>query len=273
MASTPRDIRSLDTFYDEVANRPIRQRTVEAIDYKPASKAPETHLGLEGTITLLAARKGSRLMADIRYSLRADPVDTRAVAERLYKQYRGRKPRTLSSAVKTVVRQPVFADVLHGDRVLLEGLFVPGDLEVAFIPLPYNGGELAAGGIVVVEHPIAEDTDSLDILVLRHAPPLTRAEESAIRKVPAHQKAMNVGYTLGPRACSVLLLLAAVVVEAAVVAVTYAITGKVHLEHMAHIRPSELKRMGPSMSARELVKKRRSVLKQKPKKAQKKLHG
>lgn len=273
MASDLSAIRSLDTFYDEVANRPIRRRTLDAIDYRPASKAPETHLALEGTITILAARKGSQLMADIRSGLRADPVDTKAVAGRLYKQYKDRKPGTLNGAVKTTVRQPVFADVLHGDRVLLEGLFVPSDLEVAFIPLPYNGGQLAAGGIVVVEHPIAEDTDPLDILVLRHAPALTKAEHSALKKVPAHQKAMNVGHHLGPKACSVLLLTVAVVVEAAFVAVTYAITGKVHLDHMAHIKPSDLKKMGPSMSARELVKKRKTLLKQKTKKKKKQLHG
>jgi hypothetical protein len=272
MASALAEIRGLDAFYDEAANRPVRRRTVDVVDYQPSRQFPEFFLALEGTLTVLAARKGSPLMADIRAALRSGSGDTRAVATRLYTQFRNRKGLTFDRALKKAVSADVFADVLHGDRVLAEGVFVPRDLEVAVIPLPYNGGPLADDGIVVVEHPADEGTDPLDILVLRRAPVLTKAERAAIDKVPKAQRTMNVGHSPGPRACSVLLLTAAVVVEAAIVAVTYTITGKVHLGHMAHIRPSDLKKMGPSKSARELVKMRRSLMKKRPKKS-KKAHG
>jgi hypothetical protein len=271
MASSLGDIRSLDKFYGEAASRPIRRRRLEVVDYQPADARPQTHLALEGTITILAARQGSKLMADIRASL-SKGANTEDVAGRLYRQYKRRKRGSLTRALKTAVSQNVFADVLHGDRTLVEGLFVPSDLEVAFLPLPYNGALLADDGIVLVEHPLADDAEALDILVLRHAPPLTKAERAAIGKVPKEQRAMNVGNSLGPRACSVLLLTAAVAVEVAVVAVTFAITGKVDLMHMAHIRPSDLKKMGPSKSARVLAEKRRELLKRKPKK-KKTLHG
>src|SRR5262245_37665329 len=225
MASPLGDIRSLDKFYGEAASRPIRRRTLEVIDYQPADARPQTHLALEGTITILAARKGSRLMADIRASLRKG-AKTEDVAGRLYRQYKRRKTSSLTGALKKAVSQNVFADVRYGGRTLLEGLFVPDDLEVAFVPLPYNGGLLADDGIVLIEHPRTDDAEPLDVLVLRHAPPLTKAERAAIAKVPKEQRAMNVGNPLGPRACSVLLLTAAVAVEVAVVAVTFAITGK-----------------------------------------------
>jgi hypothetical protein len=71
---------------------------------------------------------------------------------------------------------------------------------------------------------------------------------------------LNIGNPLGPIACGVGLLVAAVVVEAAVVAVTFAITGKVDIEHMAHLSPGTIKELGPAASARELVQMRRQFL-------------
>ena len=106
------------------------------------------------------------------------------------------------------------------------------------------GGKLADARLLLVEHPVSDNVKPLDVLVLRHLPELTKAERAALQKVPAEQRAMNVGRGPGPRACSVVILTLAVVAEAAVVAVTYAITGKVHLGHMQHINPGDLKKMG-----------------------------
>ncbi len=265
MQTALRDFKTLDALSTEASNRPIRRRSLEVVDYKPTDPRPETHLALEGTITVLAAQPGSRLMAGIRKAVASRDYEQGELARRLYRQYRGRKPVALSRAVKIAVAQPVFADVLHGDMLLVENLFVPEDLEVAFVSFPYNGGHLATGGLTLVEHPRSEKIKPLDVLVLRHMPELTKAERAALVKVPAEQRALNVGSTLIPRACSVVLLTAAVVAEVAIVAVTYAITGKVDLEHMEHINPADLKKMGPSKSARVLVEKRRGFLKRKKK--------
>jgi len=260
------DFRTLDKLSDEAASRPIRRRSVEILDYKPADPRPETHLALEGTITILASRSGSRLMAKIRNALAEKAGATEAVAKQLYLQYKRRKQVSFARAVKTAVESPVFADVYYGDALLLENLFVPDDLEVAFIPFPYNGGKLADARLLLVEHPVSDNVKPLDVLVLRHLPELTKAERAALQKVPAEQRAMNVGRGPGPRACSVVILTLAVVAEAAVVAVTYAITGKVHLGHMQHINPGDLKKMGARKSARVLVEKRRKFLGRKPRK-------
>jgi hypothetical protein len=271
MPSDLREFRTLDLIAAEAAKRPIRRRTVDVLPYEPTDTRPETHLALEGTITVLAARAGSGLMADIREALASNPAETAAVARRLYLQYKGRKRVKLSRAVKTAISQPVFADVVCGDMVLVENLVVPKEIEVAFLPFPYNGGELGNTGFVLVEHPVSEDVDPLDILVLRHMPKLSKAERAAVDKVPAEQRATNVGRGPGPKACSVVLLTLTVLAEAAIVAVTYAITGKVDLEHMKHLDPGDIKKMGSGKSARVLVEKRREYLKKR--KTQKKTHA
>ena len=257
------ELRTLDLLADEAAERPIRFRRLEVVDYLPADPRPETHLALEGTVTLLAARPGSGLMGEIREALATKPAKTEDVAKKLYLQYKKRKEVPLARAVKTAIAQPVFAHVLHGDLVLLENLFVPKDLEVAFVPFPYNGGDLAETGLVLVEHPLSEDAEPLDVLVLRHAPELTKAERAALEKVPSEQKALNLGRGPGIQACSVVLLTLAVVAEVAVVAVTFAITGSIDLRHMDHIDPAEITKLGPARTARALVEKRRQFLRTK----------
>jgi hypothetical protein len=266
-----RELRTLDSLAAEAANRPIRRRELEVVDYQPADPRPETHLALEGTVTLLAARSGSRLMAEIREALATKPSKTEDVAKKLYLQYKKRKQVPLARGVKTAIAQPVFAHVLHGNLVLLENLFVPKDLEVAFVPFPYNGGALAETGLVLVEHPVSEDAEPLDVLVLRHTPELSKAERAALEKVPAEQRALNLGRGPGIQACSVALLVVAVVVEVAVVAVTFAITGSIDLRHMDHIDPAEIKKMGPAKTARALVEKRRQFLQTKQTQKQKRV--
>lgn len=260
MPSELRDLRTLDLITAEAANRPIRHRRLDVLPYEPEDPRPETHLALEGTLTVLAARAGNRMMADIRHALAKTPARTAEVAKRLYLQYKGRKQIALSRAVKTAISQPVFADVLHGDVMVVENLFVSDDIEVVFVPLPYNGGDLAEGGLVLVEHPVSEDVEPLDILVLQHAPKLTKAEIAAVNKVVVGQRPLNVGYGPGPRACGTVALTVAVVAEVAIVAVTFAITGKVALEHMASLDPAEIETMGPGQTARALVARRRAYL-------------
>lgn len=260
MPTALHDLRIVDKLTNEASRRPIRRRTVEIVNYQPTNPQPDTHLALEGTVTLLAARHGSRFFVEIREALANNDRSAEDLARRMYRQYKGRKTTTLSKGIKSACAEPVLADVLHGDMLLVESLFVPRDLEVAFIPLPYNGGRFADGGLRLVEHPLSEDVESLDILALAHAPSLSKAEQAALAQVPPEQYALNIGDPLGPRACGTGLLVAAVVVEVAVVAVTFAITGSIDMEHMDHMSAGELKKLGPAASARQLVQMRRAFL-------------
>jgi hypothetical protein len=261
---TLREFRTLDLLAEEAARRPIRRRLIEVVDYTPADPAPETHIALEGTVTILAARPGSQLMSEIREALAKRPANTAAVAGKLYRQYKNRKAVPLSRAVKTGASQPVIADVMHGELTLIESLFVPADMEVIFVPLAYNGGRLVQEGLVIVEHPVSEDAEQLEILAVRHAPRLTPAERAAVDKVPPQQLALNLGFGPGPVECSVALATALLVAEVVIVAVTFAITGKVHLEHMEHLSDSKIAKMGANAAARSLVELRREFLRKKP---------
>jgi len=264
MAANLRDFRILDLLATEAARRPIRRRQLEIMDYEPTDPRPETHLALEGTITLLVGRSGSRAMTEVREALATKPARTEAVARKLYLQYRKRKQVPLAKAVKTALEQPVFADVLHGDTVLTESLFVPKDMEIAFVPFPYNGGALADRGLVLIEHPVSEDVEPLDVLALRHPPELSKAERAALNSVPPEQNSLNVGRSAGSHACSVVALTLAVVAEVAIVAVTFAITGGISRAHMEHIDDGDIRKMGPAKTARELVRMRREFLGTKP---------
>jgi hypothetical protein len=62
-------LRSLDRMAVETSNRAVRARSLDVVDYTPRDARPETHLALEGTVTLLVARQKSPLMAEIRAAL------------------------------------------------------------------------------------------------------------------------------------------------------------------------------------------------------------
>lgn len=137
-------------------------------------------------------------------------------------------------------------------------------MEVAVVPLPYNGGRLAEKGLQLIEHPLSDEVDSLEAIALRHRPDLTAAEAAALEKVPPAESALNIGNSPGNQACSVVLLTVAVVVEVAIVVVTFTITGKVDIEHVEHFSDAELRELGPAATARELVQRRRTALMARP---------
>lgn len=259
-SAVPHDLRPLRALSLEAARRPLRRRPLEVIDYHSRSPHPEEHLALLGSISVLAARPGNSFMKEIRRAVADQDEPHTELAKRLYRQYAKRETVSIERAAAIALDQPVFADLHYGGTTLVENVFVPEDLDVALITLPYNGGRLAAGGFSLVEHPRTDDAASLDVLVLRNTPPKTKAEAAALSKVPSEQRALNVGRGPGDVACSVLLLVAAVAVEAAVVAVTFAITGKVDVEHIEHIDPGTILELGPAATARQMVELRRQAL-------------
>jgi hypothetical protein len=126
--------------------------------------------------------------------------------------------------------------------------------------LPYNGGRLPKTAFTLVEHYRDGDDAALDVVLLWHIPPLSRAEVAALRQAPSDQLELNVGH-LGPEgACSVVALTVAVAVELAIVAVTFAITEARKEIPEIHLPDDKIRDLGPASSARELLALRRAIL-------------
>ena len=66
--------------------------------------------------------------------------------------------------------------------------------EVVRLLLPYTGGRLAAGGLTLAG---SGPGAAVEVVALRHKPPLTRIELAALRLLPDGKSDLNVGPALG----------------------------------------------------------------------------
>ena len=262
MSQLPQPFDRMTEVAREVANRPFRQRTIEVLDYKPSSVMPDRQLALSGTITVFIARAGSELIKHVRHTVTAKEKDggDRRLAAQVRRIFIDRKPKPIDDIVDCIRGERVISQLRHGNATLVENILLPDDLEAAVIPLPYNGGRLAANGLTFVEHYLQDDDQELDVVALRHAPPLTTAEKAALKQVPVEMVEVNVGRGPGDAACSVLLLTVAVAVEVAVVAATFTVVKALDDHSMDHINPAAIADLGPVGTARALVNLRRDIL-------------
>jgi hypothetical protein len=257
----PESIELLTGIACEKARRPVRFRKLAAQTYVPSSVFPEKQLAPAGTVTVFLARPGSGLFKTIgaAASKPGDGEDRRAAALVL-RQFYDRKPKPLEEAAALVRRQPIIAELRYGGATLVENLFVPEDLEVTVVNLPYNGGRIAPEGFTLAEYYLEDEVPSLDILVLKSEPPLSAAEKAALKAVPEDMLAINVANGPGEGACDILLLTAAVAVEVVVEWATFTLVKAFDDHSMDHINPGAIKELGPVGTARALVNLRREIL-------------
>jgi hypothetical protein len=95
-----------------------------------------------------------------------------------------------------MLAEPVWADVRYGGKTLANALWVPPDLDAAVVVFPYSGGRLAADGFSLIEHVVAGADAGLDAILLVHAPELTAAERSILRRVSEEESEQVVGEAL-----------------------------------------------------------------------------
>ena len=252
----------------EAEARPIRARRLEVLDHAPRGRRAEPPLVLPGAITVFVARAGAPLLAELRAALSGEGEPDPGLLDRVagvYRQIEARPQVDPAEALEVLRAQPVFADLRYGGATLATGVFVPEEGEVGVLILPYNGGRLARWGFTWVEH-VREDGAALEALVVRHAPPLTRAEAAALRMAPADQAELNVGLaSFLPHAgveAFVVGFAVGIAVGAVVIAVARAVHGGVEIaEHLHHHRADDVIRdLGPAATARELLRIRRDVL-------------
>jgi hypothetical protein len=229
----------------------VRSRRLELLDYRPSDPQSEDLLVPPGSITLFLARQGSNLLGEIRQAVTSDRSRDVELARRLRDIYRRRKMVSLERAVEMLRAEDVFAEIQHGRFVLASSLFVPQDLEVAMVPLPYNGGPISRSGFHLLER-IKESSDAaLDGFLVRHSPALTRAELAALKLVPREVLDFNVGKA------AMCYAITGVALVAVVIFATSACPGKIP---DFHLDDDIIRRLGPEATARQLLGLRRKAL-------------
>ncbi len=253
------DIEMIHRASAERARRVPRHRKVAIHHYRPTNVLPDQQLALAGTITVFFAHPGSGLLKEIEMAVSKNDGSDRRVARKVLDLFADRKRFSLEEAVSKTTRAPIIAELRYGGKTLVENITLPGDLEVGVIVLPFNGGNLLEDGLQWIEfhHPHVEA--GLDVYAVYNQPNLTPAEIAALKLIPEEMAEINVGYGPGDVACSVLLLTVAVVVEVAIVAATYAITGS-DRRYSTEISPDAIAALGPVGTANALLQMRTSIL-------------
>jgi hypothetical protein len=244
------DFSVLGPAFREVEKRPIRYRRLEVVDYTPTNPKSEAQLAAPGTITVFLSRRGNPILGEIREAISGKDGSDEHLAVRIAELFKERTPIPLAEAVKVLQEQPVFGEIRYGTAVLASNLFVPNDLDVGVVVFPYNGGRLISKGFTFVEHYLEKEDVSIDVLVMRYAPPLSRAEAAALRQVPANQRELNVG-SLG---------VAANTVEIVLMVILYMLLMRPSDLVEQHISENVIKEIGPAATARELLQVRRNML-------------
>jgi hypothetical protein len=236
----------------EVEARPSRTSKIEVLDYRPSHRDEHLFLAKPGTVTLFLARRGAEVLSEIRHLVGTSSDKDRLLTARLMSQFERRTVVTLEKAAALLTAQPVFASVRYHGRTLAQSLFVPDDLDVCVVPMPYNGGHLSLDEFTLVEHYLPDAADRLEAIAIRHAPPLTRAEQAALNAVPEDQNEWNVS---SPMMCYALTGVAIVAVVIGATSFCY------HIESPEETIPEvEIRAIGPAATARRLLAIRRRII-------------
>lgn len=245
----------------------IQHREIQ-VTKLPVIKVRAGHFGAPGTMTLLVARAGSRVLAELRAAIKEGEAGLEKFRKRLAEQYRNAHGAPREAVVKTMVNAPVLADVRYGGNTVSSGIFVPQNIDCAVAVFPYNGGPLSAEGFELVEYPKEGSTERLEGIVVETSPKLSAAEQAALQLVPASQLGRNVGASLDCDTTwwAVGLVGAGLATAATVGALAAAGvigTAAVILFQMgreAHLSETQIEKLGPAASARKLLALRREAL-------------
>jgi hypothetical protein len=189
------DVEALHAAEREIMRRPIRSRQIELLDYTPTDSKSELRLAAPGTISVFFADKGAGILDEIRDAVRHGNGQDIKVAQKLKKRLAGRPNLSVKKSVAMLQAAPALADVRYGGLAVCSNMFVPEDLDVAMCIVPYNGGPLAKTGFTLVEHyqPEAAEGQSLDAVLVKASPPLSKAEEAALNQLSPDQFEINIG--------------------------------------------------------------------------------
>ena len=248
--------------HDEAQARPVRVTKLEVINNTPKSATAVHHVGAPGTITVFVARKGSGALDDVRATIAEGDDRVDRLMERLKKGSDRTRANSDREFVEMMLRAPVFADIRFGGDILNRGLFLPPQTDLIFTTFAYNGGRLPRDGFSLAEHYRDGSKVALEGLVVRVDPALSPAEKAALRLVPQDQLGGNVTVAMRCRTTwwAVGFFTAGLVGIGLLAAAACAVGFPVTAGQGVHLTAQELRRLGPSASARKLLAMRREAL-------------
>jgi hypothetical protein len=234
----------------ESERRPVTIKSIDTLEYVPLDTESREMIVPPGTVTVFLARPGSRELRRIR-----EVIENREPDEELFRQlagmYEGRNQTSLDEALELLLSQDSFCDLIHGRSIVASNLFVPDDMPVVVVPLPYNGGALSPDGFTLMERTKPGITANLEGFAVRHVPELTVAEAEALQRLPAENNDFNVGRA------AMCYAITGIVLVGAVMGATYACPGRYE---RPHLEEELVRSLGPAASAAEMLALRRQAL-------------
>ncbi len=171
-----------------------------ALSVRRYSSRSARPLAPQGSIVVYLAAAGSRQLAELQESTgagsRSGLLPALASVIRGILQLFGigeGKHVDLEAMDRAGGPDPVAVSLHYAGSLLAGDVPVPRDGRVVRLILPYTGGELVEGGLVLRGENASSAVSSL---VLRHDPPLTRVERAALELVPEAMLGLHVGAAL-----------------------------------------------------------------------------
>jgi hypothetical protein len=279
-----------------------RVSTLPVIDHAKFGGPTATGFGTPGSVILFMGRSPEQ-SKEAMGALKKGEAAMKELLARISGQMDRLHPGDVNDVIRSLPRQPVVAALTYAGAPIVDPIWLPQGLDLTVVAIPYSGGHLLRGGFQFVEYLKSDDSPGYSAFVLKSAPHLTRAERVALKKVPKNHRNMHVGHGYKCEMTTLAALAGAVVggvlgaaagagmggaagavaggvggaiggaiVGAAVDAGVVATLEGKRFGHHLHLSPDDIRKLGPSKSARELVKRRRDAMR-KAHTAKRKKHG
>lgn len=183
--------------FEQLQTRRVRKRRLAVHEYSsPKPKRGSWPLALPGTVTLILAKSGSKILADVDAAVRgggsgADLKLAQRLIDGITRKIEKKEP--WAAKANAMLKQPVWGDLRYGGKTLAQALWVPDDVEAAVAVFPYTGARLLADGFSLVEHVAADSTAALDAILLVNTPELSAAERALHRLATEDELEQVVG--------------------------------------------------------------------------------
>ena len=243
----------------DTVRRATRVRTPDAIVTAPPFEGSRDDYLLspvKGSIVLFWGAPESDVIPQLEQAYAEGDTHTlRRLSDAAVHQMERQPVGSLEEGVEAVLTSPMYFDLVYGTKVLASSLVLPRDNEYGAIAFSYNGGPIDEAEFKLVQHCVGEAEVEYRTLLLKVNPDLTAIEREALHAVPVDQSSINIGdATLCPFVtCALVAIVIALVTRAGIYDEMRSQLDAVTLSD------SQLERLGPLASARELVALRREI--------------